>query len=571
MHPVHDIFTQVGIYTKWAEGRANPVTESPLFQYPPSPKTTIERNLNRNLALLSERHVTVCTNMSTHHPLYVLNIPFVLPHNREEALSKWNYLIGKIRDESFGTDIQTSRELVAHRIFAIIGVNRVVSISRDDDHHFKQITKALPLERGTIGFNCQLISTLWKTRFVLKGMEIDHGNAQLAFLVLEYLDTRLATRVKHALESSSNFRSHIPYTHIREWIKNAMLQAMKSVTPERFASQPIYMSTLDSDLVSLRGNGESLFSEYDALVSSKQNPSDPVNTAPRLMSTGYFARPEENQGTQLAIIMDMHTRERISRDLPLAPYFPEPNTCILVNEVALRERLTFISKSKTLDTENRRLIQNIRSVLESDLSRIVFVARYCLQTTIPERLKTSKSLSNFQTKHLGKIEILKSFRGISQTHIDVSILNNNMWIALQLQKSSAERVAFKAPFSKIFACFDPISLVSSFPKPTSRYSHKCFDFLMKAYPTFVGYLWTALCDPSTTMICMSMWGLEAQKIRPMTDEAYTGAFRGYLEQLKEGVNIAEKRLGYAHAKKVLQVAQSAGRAIFDVLEANWVR
>lgn len=580
MHPLLSVLTTVGQYAKWAE--THKLTEGhPLFAYSEKCK---KKALNQNLKTLCGREIKVCRHMPvSSDPLYILNIPFTLSYdgrqtydqNKEQAKNKWNNLTRIIRDESFGADIFTSREQIPSRVQAIIGVNRSASLSREEDDHFKTLFSSLPLE--AVGFNCRVISTLWKSEFVLAGeKEINHEVAQIAFIVLEYLQVNLARDTKNNLECSVDLktkRQHIPFIHIREWIKNTMLEMVDRLPSERLERQPIYMCTMDDDAVGFRGNAQGLFSEYDDIVRSRQIVTplvtlSPIFTAPQLMSTGYFASNYEDIGTQLGISEDMGVRENISQDLPLGPYYPEPNSLFLINDGAIRARLSFMSTLESLVMENRRLINNIRWVL--DLSRVVFAARKCFFTTIALRMRVSKPLRSYHIRDLGQKQVLKSLKGISQTHASGSKLNNCIWIALQPPKPSQNRVAFKKPFFKIFNCFDPIALAQSFPNPkgNTRYTYECFNFLMKIYPSFVESLWKAFERDESQM---HIWSSFAAEKSGLPVKVFEGAFKGYWSDLYDGFLKAEKELGRSQAILVAKVAKKAGQAIYEVLNQNLVR
>lgn len=568
MNALRDKFIELGTYylqweSKSVADKVKLASDHPLFTYPP-----LNRKLNVNLSSLTKRKVEFFPKNVSTAPFYILNIPFVLPVNPVKAQDKWNDLISKIRDESFSHSAIESRAMVPGRINVIIGLNRASSLSWDEDHQFKLNARSLNLNPHFIGFNCRLISTLWKTNFIFNHRTIiGHPNAQILFLVLEYLDVELAAQFKDRLENDASHRERIPFVHIREWIKNEMIS---NLFTDHLHFQPTYMMTLDDDIISLRGGGEGLFTTYDEIVRSRQNLADPVHSTPRLMSTGYYASPAENRSTQLGLEIDMRVRKEMNEILPGSPYFPEPNTGILINEENLRSRLSFIPRSlTTLDTEGRRLLDSIRTILNMDPSRILFIDRPCLFTTIPERLKASKEINSFQFREVGTKQVLKSFKGMSQSHAKHSILNNNMLMTLTPLLSPQKIMKFKSSFKKIYPSFDPICLAQTFF--SGRYSHLHFQNLLEIYVPFINSLWQTFQDPGFNFY-KEDWMNFAQHTFPQAqgEIIYGAIFDAHLESIMQGHGEAVDMIGDNAARTVVEIARNAGYGIYCVFKERVV-
>lgn len=565
-------FMQIGKYALRHKQKAFPYTYT----------AAANKQQNRNLQTIWDNQVTLADLEYATENLYILNIPFCPGKNLDCAKARWKHLTKIIQEQSFGTTKEESEFLVARRVFVNIGMNRATSVSIQDDEAFDNWVRSLRTSR--LGFNCRIISTLWQTTFT------DGTKAkvvQLGFLVLEYLSTELATKVKTHFEEEQrdSLRKQIPFQYIREWIWTDTRQQpnFQSLLHNR----TVYLNTLDDDTIGLRFDQGALFSAYDSLIAGT-----PKEAPPQLMSTGYFASADAPLLTQVALFIDMCIREAVARYIPGGTYPPEPNTAILLNDLKIRKAISFVSKINGLDSENRRLLSNIRSHLNP--KRVYIVAQRCLLTTIPERMEASKKKKELTIKTVGQVQVLKALRGISQSHADHMLLGNNVFPALPLPEGSSEhkitQQKFNSYFSEILKAFDPISLTRSWPKGGERYTNHCFQIMLEVYPLWRTSLLDAWKDPrelnrrkrewSTLMESVALKVGEKRKKSPTitivipgpqatSKEKYSDAFQAMFEALNEKVDaIATKgHFSSKTCKKLVKAAAAAGDAIYRNLAA----
>lgn len=527
------------------------------FSYPPAGETP---TFNRGLRTTFQRGPRgFPENMQADAPTYALNIPFTPLPTRALSQRKWDHLTRVIRDESFGQTAHASQQVVGTRIFATIGINRARSMDQEEDREVLSWSSALPLQN--LGFPCRTITTLWEPNFLLSGFNVDIEVVQVSFIVLEYLvGTPLAKQAQSRL-SSESFRKQIPFTHIREWIKDDTFQL--GGFQQLVATRHAYLSIMDDDPISFRhAHPVGLFSAYDDLVLD-----DPV---PQLVSTGYYAGAHEDLGTQLALYIDMQIRFRVGQHLSRGVYFPEPNTCVLLSDPNLWTGMTFVN-SESLDTENRRLITNLAPYL--DPIRINFAAIPCLSTQLPERMRASEALAQLDYQHVGKLSMLKALKGISQTHAGTMKLSNNIYVGIPHE--GFQKSEFLSMFSPLYHCFDPIALAQAMKN--GKYTWKHFKFMMTAYPVWRELFVNALDSDEALQLNREAWGVQAKALmdqiwpkNKITAAAYEAGFQAHIENYQSAIKMCREKfkLPDAQIQQIVDAASAAGMAIYETLQTN---
>lgn len=538
-------------------------------QYPFQYKSGVCKGLNRPLKTHYHNRASLENHGKDKEPLYVVNIPFT--PSKELDSKKWIGLTRIIQEESFGCTAEESIKAVSRRLFVTIGMNRSASIDKQDDEDFYTWVRSLRTDK--LHFQCRVISTLWQTAFTNGG---HFQSAQISYLMLEYLDLDIAKKVKQHLFaeiSRTNLRQQIPFQYIREWVwKDTTAQAALIPTLQRRIT---YLTIMDDDAVAFRKPGDiGVFSASDQIVEGHSE------TLPQLMSTGYYAASDVPLLTQLGVVIDMDIRGTVSRHIQGGVYLPEPGTSVLLNIDAIRDAISFIGRESQvkLDSENRRMISHIRPYL--DPSRIHFKPVQSLFTFIPGRMEASKKREELNSKSLGAKEVLKSLRGISQTHADHLILSNNVFLALP-PGHGLKRQIFNSYFSKLLISFDFISFVCFLP-PDTTYSYYRFEIARVVFALWSEYLYLAYKSPKQADGFKNAWAQRTRAIALSTGEKrsmgkqaateadYKAAFQGQLEIIRNTLALLEKesKLTAEWREKLLITARDAGRAIHKAINSH---
>lgn len=407
---------------------------------------------------------------------YVLTIPLLAEEDFAKTAEKLDKLASVIKNQAFYEKDCKEAPDVNERVFVVFGVNCPHSLDTAQNEafvisirQFQKITKV----------NAVVIGTQWHPKIMNPGssrvspskkanqelekkahtafQSLKEANLEKALQVQGYLRSQKCTKKNKSgdeVESrKTRLRRQIPYQQIRDWLKNESLPWIQFLLSQPDAPT-LYFGCLDGDTLSLNGEGQEmgLLKTYDRMVLQSTVP-------PMLMSTGYFFPQDVDSVTALANRIDMHIRTYMAKYAPLFLYYPEPNLFILLNELCKGPewitKFSFVGGAGN-DTEARRLLENLTGYLQVD--RVRFVASRCLITTPPKRMIASKSkLGALSFKDLTP-DVLKSMRGISQTHFKPNIWASNVYSGLKVIERLPEGITqsrtVTAIFMHIFNVFD---------------------------------------------------------------------------------------------------------------------
>ncbi len=450
--------------------------EGPPSHFPYRPAASGEGRLEQHevVPLTQPNGVPTLKNTTDNTPLYLINLPHV-PNLTDAAPIQ--QLLGKVRDETFGSATITSRLHAIKRVAVVIGMNRISSLDQEKDRAFVRYVRNLPAV-GAVPY--RIIGKLWSPYWTrTAGRDASTYPPKKAFLLLKTVKPAAAATVLSTYEKTALFRSQIPYQRIREWIKNSAASARFEL---HYRSQrpnaPRYLLLLDDDTKSLRV-GTGVLSRYDALIAAEKRDQ---GSWPHLLSTGYAAAAEEKPIYRLGIKLDMAVRAAMAV-IPNAPYYPEPNLLVLLHGHHPLRGLSFLGAGNGL--EGRRLIQNGIASGQISPSRMRFVGSGGVVTTVPDRMRTdgNEAVVALSRDLLARKSTLKALRGLSQTHLFAKNWADNLYLALPIK---AAVTSVTKHLMVLFRTFDPISLSYLYPTTQGkRFSAKQYRELMQLYPDLV--------------------------------------------------------------------------------------
>lgn len=505
-------------------------------------------------------------------PIYIINVPFYAPSSKplQDTAKRIQNLVNLISQQAFHTGgKEAASKLDLNRVFVVIGINRPFSMDADQNEEFiAWLNKLEPIK----SIQTHVEGRFWHPklqysnqksapRSTAKELEIEK-KALESFKMVKASSVTLAKKVQDYLLSQhvkkedgegvqTRIRAQTPYQQLRNWLKNTTLSFdwVKLLLQKPNSSPPIYLTSLDSDTLSLKGiraEEPGLFTIFDRWVTQSKIP-------PQLMSSGYFLSLQENFMTQFANVVDMHIRTKIAKVLPLSVYFPEPCLGILLNELA--SRISFVGGAGN-DTESRRLIENFARTL--DPKRVHFVGVRALVTTAPDRLKVAQALAYDKIKcvHLTP-EFFKSLRGISQTHFMQKIWAMNMYIGLDAIG------AFKKGVSQVTDVTGALMrIVNLFDIPTLMKNVDSFtmDLVAKFYPSYN----SELCRIASEFI------EGKQNIKVDGTKVNADLLISQLEKMAKELEALKKfDVSADILQKIVLAAAKTGEALLEVLQENF--
>lgn len=214
---------------------------------------------------------------------------------------------------------------------------------------------------------------------------------------------------------------HVPYQVLREFAKNH--DKTKKLVNEFRQEDPnanIYLSLIDLDTVDFNG----IYSAYLRIVKD-------YNT-PTVMSTGYEYSTDE-PAYQLISQIDRKIRVITASHIPLGTYYPEPNTCVLIEKGRDTLLESFIDTSnKKGNLESACLLKEVQ---KRENATFVFSDDKPLITTIPYRARLTKShktqisfTNEFQEGFPPTEMDLKSSKSVTQNNFHENVWLTNLFI-----------------------------------------------------------------------------------------------------------------------------------------------
>lgn len=386
---------------------------------------------------------------------YTVAIPMFVQGDVESDGDRWTRLLTTIRDEAFGRRRTESRKESKKRLVVLILANRFQTLDPSVNTSFWDVLDQLPRIEG---ITYQVLGTLWKVprhRTIPWFPNLD--SKKRAFRLLKITRPKIANRVYAA--DCAGARKQVPYQSLREGLK-AHRRTTELLERLRLSGRTIYWCTMDADLAGLRVAGSSgLFTLYDGLIEKWRRDHD--GALPTLLSTGYWAPIDERRYYQIAIEIDMKVREKMSRALPFAPYYPEPNFLLLLPEHATFRRIHYQSGPDEA-LESRRFIESARAIGAVAEDSLLFKAIPALQTALPSRFRTAKgeSLEIDSKKALFHKGTLKALKGIRQTHLFRQQWGDQVTLAIPNRTGDLAYRSYGALCSSILRLFDVEALAS---------------------------------------------------------------------------------------------------------------
>lgn len=258
-------------------------------------------------------------------------------------------------------------------VSASIGLNRMKSLSSRKNN-------SLMLEMQRKVYNVaeiryEVFGIFWLCQWYTKnGKTVDQSHVTKFYKQLKRIDLVKAQKFRESEEHTIN----VPYQQLREYLKNhdntkKLVQEFRRDDKEK---SNIYISLIDADTVDFNG----IYSAYWRIV-------DKLNLAPTVMSTGY-EYSEDEPVFQTASHIDRMIRVKTAKHFPLGVYYPEPNTCFLIEQGCDTLKESFIDKRrKKGDLESSRILRKIKNRPDAVF---VFSSDNPLITTIPDRARTTK-------------------------------------------------------------------------------------------------------------------------------------------------------------------------------------
>jgi hypothetical protein len=308
----------------------------------------------------------------------------------------------------------------------VIGLNRPKSLSNKKNRYLdKELSSFQNNDHEKVfGFRWQY---KWMEKHKTKKdafaeREVDYKKVLEFYKKLKKYDINLAKQFRDDNERDVK----IPYSLIRETIKNHLYTKEIIKLFQMQGHYVIYLSIIDSDTMNFNG----VYSAYMRIISKYQQPT--------IMSTGYIFSDDPKQRSEMQGIIpilsfgsqvDRLVRIITAREFPLGVYYPEPNFCILISAGAETVDESFIDKYVK---EPRESIDLIKKVKDRICFKSVFVDDKPLITRIPDRVyyKKHKAKEQFEFSQTflqgiyarGTQEDFENLASMAQSH-----LGGNNW------------------------------------------------------------------------------------------------------------------------------------------------
>jgi hypothetical protein len=414
-------------------------------------------------------------------PVYVINIPVGISPTMDIS-ERIHHLLQLFEEQSFGTNVVTSKSEAEKRTAIVFGVNQVMSINVHCNLVFQA---AIDYLTTFSSLPYRVVAFQWAPTWVIKTSVPNLYSLDIAFRLFRLHDPLKAEAFRLAFEGGNQLREIIPYKRIRETLKNCDATALFVNTfAKKSPFSPLYYGVMDADPVAFKNtNQEGLFSRYDTLIQRHQ-------VIPSAVTLGYTFYDPQYPLIRLASEIDMIVRQAMSAAICFGAYFPEPGTFFKVKDPGALSRLHEISflggNGATL--ENRRLIQN--GVAAGIFTNGVFSYDGGIYTSTPSRAYTLKlkrltyEPTSSEIKQKQTLETL--FGGLVQSHASAREWGESIYTALgfnvpSLNFHASNALTASSQIGMMFKVFNPYSRMISGGALEGRFSKKIFDNVMKTY------------------------------------------------------------------------------------------
>lgn len=301
----------------------------------------------------------------------------------------------------------------------------------------------------------------------------------------------------------AHVRDMVPYNDLRDCLRQSSMndhfvKEFRQMNP----GAPIYAAFLDDDTRAFHENKEGTFSCYQKAIEEFYQANQRF---PTFLTSGYRISEEQlhphQQSLSLAVDLDRKTRKAMAKVFALAPYYPEPNTLILIplNERRLPEG--FHKKDKSSPMEMPTLIKDIVNKryggnMDNASNDALFVSRGAIETKVPARFFQTRqgggaNLPQIAILNRWKSEDISPLRAIPQSHLfpnDWSGYVQGYLAGHQRNAISIQGLTVPGDSSKCVKSL--LSSVYTFHSPLARFIDlKKSDW---SYGDFIGFFYTAM-------------------------------------------------------------------------------
>lgn len=305
-------------------------------------------------------------------------------------------------------------------VSVIIALNRMKSLStrKNKSLHLELNSK---IEESKIKY--EKLGFFWACEWyenvngIRKRKPVDQEKVRKFYKQLKTLNKEKAEHFREMQEKNV----FVPFQDLREFAKNH--DKTKKLVNEFRQEDPnanIYLSLIDLDTVDFN----KIYSAYLRVVKD-------YNT-PTVMSTGYEF-PEDEPAYQRISQIDRKIRVITARHIPLGTYYPEPNTCVLIEKG--RDTLLESFIDKTRKNGNLESACLLKEVQKRENATFVFSNDNPLITTIPDRARRTKNhktlisfTPEFEQGSTPTENDLKSSKSVTQNNFHEHVWLTNLFI-----------------------------------------------------------------------------------------------------------------------------------------------
>ncbi|MBS0621648.1 MAG: hypothetical protein JSR80_01655 [Verrucomicrobia bacterium] len=388
------------------------------------------------------------TNGAQGKPVYVINIPWG-PTKRS-----YEELMTLIQEQAFRTSAIESRQEANCRLGVVVGMNQAESLDREINTRFSERIQSV----SPVDLPVRVFGFLWSPTWEKNVNQPLLYENKKCFLLLKLLSRDVALALRPLLETLAS--EQVPYGQIRERIKNSeeTLGFVQYFRRNAEAS-PLYLMTLDSDVLEMRTAGDGAFSYLDR----------EIQFSPDILTTGYRAPSSASGLMRLSVKVDMAVRWGMAQVIGNACYYPEPFFGFRLPSHLQPSNFSFLGKESKL--ESRRLIQNGIKAGYINPNKMRFLRDGALATAV-DRFSTDKvnKITTVTKKNILEKQVLTAIHGIGQTHAFAKQWADNLYLALP--KTKAKRVTdVTTHLMTIYTVFDPTKVISGFITSVLKQQH----------------------------------------------------------------------------------------------------
>eukprot|EP01022_Parablepharisma_sp_SALTPOND_P006039 TRINITY_DN124540_c0_g1_i1.p1 TRINITY_DN124540_c0_g1~~TRINITY_DN124540_c0_g1_i1.p1 ORF type:complete len:598 (-),score=25.63 TRINITY_DN124540_c0_g1_i1:161-1954(-) len=371
-------------------------------------------------------------------PVYLINMLF---HEDENNPDRVETKITQLFDEAFGEFPEASCAECRSRVAAVIFINRRETHHQEDNLFCSYVPKSLAVQKQSIVY----ITSLWKGKWERKGKNKKNPEC-LHKTIKFFIKTCLRPEFQKECRKAMSSAKQPPFKDLREIVKNCK-ESTKFINHFRksYPESPLYIITMDSDFILLRGeNGIGFLSNYDEIISDFQRKN---KYYPCVVSTGYRSSSCELPIFRVGMAVDMACREATTSVIPNGIFYPEPCFAFYLPKDKSIYKYSFTGdKYKT--EASQLLCSAIANSLIIEKDMVFCNKSGGIVTTIPQRWQ-KKAYQN--REYLTEATIPKyGLQGVGQSHA-----HPKKW-AQAVNRSC--KLKTTAPLYPIFNAFSPFKI-----------------------------------------------------------------------------------------------------------------